>query len=49
MWKAIAGIFVLVYSAYMNVFSRNFPLHEFILVLRTPTQNFSNDPSLNEW
>ena len=28
-WKANAGIFFLVYSACMNFFSLNFPLHEF--------------------
>ena len=28
-WKANAGIFFLDYSAYMNFFSLNFPLHEF--------------------
>ena len=45
-WKANAGIFFLVYSACMNFFSLNFPLHEFFFVLRPPPPNFSNGPSL---
>ena len=45
-WKANAGIFFLVYSACMNFFSLNFPLHEFFFfVLRPPPpHNFSNGP-----
>ena len=49
-WKANAGIFFLVYSACMNFFSLNFPLHEFFFVLRPPPpspHNFSNGPSPN--
>ena len=32
-WKANAGIFFLVYSACMNFFSLNFPLHEFFFCI----------------
>ena len=35
-WKANAGIFFLVYSACMNFFSLNFPLHEFFFLLSPP-------------
>ena len=34
--KANAGIFFLVYSAYMNFFSLNFVLHEFFLYFARP-------------
>ena len=49
-WKANAGIFFLVYSACMNFFSLNFPLHEFFFCTSPapapPPHNFSNGPSL---
>ena len=49
-WKANAGIFFLVYSACMNFFSLNFPLHEFFFCTsptHLPPHNFSNGPSLS--
>ena len=40
--------FFLVYSACMNFFSLNFPLHEFFFCTSpAPPHNFSNGPSLN--
>ena len=45
-WKAYAGIFFLVYSACMNFFSLNFPLHEFFFCTLPAPHNFSNGPSL---
>ena len=35
-WKANAGIFFLVYSACMNFFSLNVPLHEFFFLYFAP-------------
>ena len=51
LWKANAGIFFLVYSAYMNFFNFIFPCMNFF-VLRPhppppPPHNFSNGPSLS--
>ena len=44
--KANAGISFLVYSACMNCFSLNLPLHEFFFCTSPAPHNFSNGPSL---